>query len=116
MNTPITFPPFAPKLQLPRRTPEITTAELAAQSRRLQDEAVALREREQQLFGEEARLRALHVENAASAVATSTGPSPSAESSATGAPFFHRPGSAGATDTEVVLHTGWDQLKRARAL
>ena len=114
MNTSITFPPFAPKLQLPRRAPEITSADLAAQSRRLQDETTALWERKEQLFGEVAQLQAMRAESETEA--TSVSPSQLSESSDTGAPFFHRPGSAAPVHSEMALQSGWDQLKRARAL
>src|SRR5687768_6946577 len=100
MNTPITFPPFAPKLQLPRRAPETTSADLAAQSRRLQDETAALCERKEQLFGEVAQLQSLRAES--EAAAPSVGPSQLSESMDTGAPFFHRPGSGAPVHSELA--------------
>ena len=113
MNSPITFPPFEPKLKLPRRASEGAPVDIAAESRRLQEEAGAQREREAQVFQNEERLRELE----AQLLAAAGGAQPRHEGvSESAAPFYHRPGCTEHAESELVLQTGWEQLKRARAL
>lgn len=115
MNPPVTFPPPAPELKLPRASAEKWAATLAEERRRLQEDQDALRERENNLREYEARLRAWQAEIDAGRAATipprpAGGPVPAATPTtlvrSSRAPFADDP----------ALQAAWEKLHRAREL
>lgn len=91
MNTPtqITFPPFQPKLKLARRSADTTAAPFAVEP---------------------------PCSETGASGASSAPENRAADASESQAPFFHRPGTAAPMQNDLALQTGWEQLKRARAL
>ncbi|MEX2044422.1 MAG: hypothetical protein WD941_03650 [Opitutus sp.] len=110
MNSPITFPPPAPELKLPRAS-EKWAATLVEERRRLQEDLNILRERETNLRDYESRLRAWQNEiDAGRATTTGTRPShPTPEP-------FHRPSGAALIADDTALQVAWEKLHRAREL
>lgn len=115
MSTPITFPPFAPKLKLARRTPESHPADAAVAESQAPFQSDAASQSEQTKL-EQGDLPA---SNAVSQSSTQgfAGRVRLTESADSMAPFYRPGGSSTApAQGDFGLQNGWDQLKRARAL
>ena len=122
MNTPVTFPPFAPKLKLTRRTPDGGVTGSGETRSPFQESATQPAQPASQTAQPEAAADAtLSAPRAGSQSSERefSGPIRLTESADSSAPFC-RPGSTGISTApiqpDVALQNGWDQLKRARAL
>lgn len=110
MNTPITFPPPAPELKLPRAS-EKWAATLVEERRRLQEDLNILREREENLRAYEARLRTWQSE-----IDASRAGGPSARTSPSTPEPFHRSSGATPASEDPALQAAWEKVHRAREI